>query len=179
MTSVGEMAAAPAEPEDEGGGFGVLAALGVTLGRIADRLDDQANRRQRLYESLHQVPQGPAQIPINGGAGVLSLPDVFQCKTGYCRSVRRLTASGFTAGSVTTYLNGLLVGGVLVGTPEPVAPFPQAGVLTFGRGELLLQQDDTLTFAATGITLSSGFAGVQINGIADEFEAWLLPDYLE
>jgi hypothetical protein len=57
-------------------------------------------------------------------------------------------------------------------------PFASAGTFTFGRGEVLLDQNDQLILVCTGITLASGYGGVQLNGAADNFERWLLPDYL-
>jgi hypothetical protein len=136
---------------------------------VADRVWD---RRMRLFECLHQVPIGPQNILISGGTGTLDVSDTFRVKTGYMWSVRRIFALGFTAGSLLVYRNSALQGG------EPLVPFYSAGVATFGPGECLLDQDDRLVFAATGITLATGFPGIQINGAADCLERWLLPDYL-
>lgn len=158
----------------------LFARIGATvevLNEVATQLKRKNDRQERLFNSLHQVPL-PGQIAITAGTGVLQLNDIFKAKTGYHWSVRRLSASGFSAGTVTAFLNGQVVGGVMLGNPEPVAPFPQAGVFTFGRGEVLLQGDDNLTFTATGITLQAGFPSVLIQGSADCMESWLLPDYL-
>lgn len=171
-------------PEEDGQvqASGLLASVSLVLGRIADGLDEQNNRarrKERLFESLHQVPIGPQIIPISGGNGVLQLNDVFKAKTGYVWSLESLSASHFTAGSVSVFKNGQIQGGVLVGTPEPVPPFPQAGVNTFSSGNVVLQGDDWLTFVATGITLDATAPnGVLIYGTADCMLAELLPDYL-
>src|SRR5215469_16316192 len=55
---------------------------------------------------------------------------------------------------------------------------PQAGTFTFGRGEMMLQPDDTMVFVATGITTTTGFNGPQIGGRADCFIQELQPEYL-
>lgn len=169
---------------EDGGGLdlSVFAQLGAQLGRVAGLMENREQRRARLMEQLHQVPIAPPDIAISSGSGALASVDPLSPKAGYMWSVRRLTATGFSAGTVLGYKNGLVTG---LGTSaaaavggEPVAPFASAGVLTFGRGELLLDQNDQLIFTATGITLNSGAAGVQINGAADCFERWLLPEYL-
>ena len=163
----------------DNGGFdlGVFAAIGASLGKVAAMMEDRELKRRRLFEGMHQVPIGPQLIPITTGAGNLNLIEMFGPKAGFMWSVRRLTMSGYSAGTVIAYKNGTITGGVLLGG-EPVAPFPAAGVLTFGRGELLLDQQDVLLFAATGITLNAGAPGIQVNGAADNFERWLLPEYL-
>jgi hypothetical protein len=128
-------------------------------------------------ETLHQVPIGAIQVPISGGNGVFQMNDLLSVRAGYMWSVRRLTASGYTAGSVTVFKGGAVVGGAYTGGGDPF-PFSAAGAATIGRAELLLDQGDALIVVCTGITLSAGFAGVQINGAADCFERWYLPHYL-
>ncbi len=102
---------------------------------------------------------------LSGGAGVIDYPDTLKAKTGYYWSVRRLTLTGWTVGSVSVRLNDP--------NGELIASYPNPAVFTFGRGEMLLHPDDRLVITATGIT---GF--VQVNGAADCFESWYLPEYL-
>jgi hypothetical protein len=163
----------------DGGGLdlGVFAAIGASLGRVASMMEDRELKRKRLFESMHQVPIGPQIITITAGAGNLDQVEAFGPKAGFMWSIRRLTVSGYSAGAVIGYKNGTVTGGALVGG-EPVAPFAAAGVLTFGRGDLLLDQNDILIFSATGITLNASAPGIQVNGAADNFERWLLPEYL-
>jgi hypothetical protein len=155
----------------------VFGHLGTQFARIAELMEHRERRRAKLFEQLHQVPISPPQITITSSAGVLASVDLLSPKAGYMWSIRRLTATLFTAGTVLAYKNGFVQGTTAVGG-EPVAPFSAAGVLMFGRGELLLDQNDQLVFTASGITLASGSTGVQINGAADCFERWLLPEYL-
>lgn len=107
------------------------------------------------------------QTPIVGqlAAGSVTLDEATQLAPipGYCWSVRRLTVTGFTAGSVTVYMNAI----------EPVAPFPNPAVNTYGRGELLLQPKDRLVVVGAG---TSGTA--QLWGVADVFPIWYLKEYL-
>jgi hypothetical protein len=153
-----------------GGGLQVLAQLSASLGSVAVELRRQCDRQQRLTQALRQLTVGPGVIPISGGAGTLSQDPMFGPNTGYFWSVRRLSAWGFTAGTVTVYLNQ--PGG------EILPSFPAPGSNTFGRGEVMLQPLDTLIFVASGITLASGFGQVIVQGVADNGELWIQTDYL-
>jgi len=150
----------------------IEAGVSVALGRIADSLDYESRWRSRIAQAVTQLDFAIGdQITLSGGAGTLDLPDKFAAKTGYMWSVRRLTARGWTAGTVTAYRNST--------SGEPVAPWPDPGgsaggaVFTFGRGELLLKPGDRLVFAAAGIT-----GTVNVWGVADCFESWYLPFYI-
>lgn len=176
----------PADREDQRARPPGMAAAGVmTIGaalhkRAGEYADmDGSARLRRLAEEMYQVPIVVPPLPIAAGNGALQIMDPSGPNTGYYWSVRRVQVQGFTAGSVLSYRNPTLVGGTLVGTPEVVAPFPQQGVFTFGRGELLLNPNDWVGWTATGITLSAAYPfGVQIQGTADCFPTWLLPEYL-
>jgi hypothetical protein len=160
----------------------VFGSIGESLSRVASMMENRENRRRKLFEQLHQVPITCPDIAINTGAGVLQMADTLSPKAGYMWSIRRITATGFSAGTVLAYKNGAVIGNGANATAlggEAVAPFASAGVLTFGRGELLLDQNDQLIWTATGITLNAGnAAGIQVGGAADCFERWLLPEYL-
>jgi len=153
------------------GGFGVAAAAVLQMGQRQDG-DPSVTPSGKMFLNLHQVPIVAPQMSLTGGAGSLQLADLLSPKAGFMWSVRRLVGSLFTAGTVTVYKNGAVVGGTAIGG-EPLFTFPSAGTYTFGRGEILLDQNDQLVISATGITGS-----VQINGSADCFERWLLPAYL-
>jgi hypothetical protein len=136
--------------------------LTAALGRVADGLDREARYRQRQAEVIRQIP---ITAPQANAAGIIDSPDLLAVKTGYCWGIRRLTLSGFTAGTAVIY-NSSVVG-------EPLVPFSQAATYTFGRGEMLLKPGDRLVVAASNIT---GY--VQLNGVADCFEQWYLPKYI-
>ena len=161
----------------DGGGFGMALAAVAEIGKRSTDAMGTPGERARMWEQLHQVPLGAIQVPITAGAGVFQMNDLLMPKAGYMWGIRRLVASGYSAGQVTVFKGGFMAGGAYSGGGEPF-PFSQAGVATIGRGELILDQGDALIVVCTGITLSAGFAGVQIQGAADCFERWLLPDYM-
>lgn len=108
------------------------------------------------------------------------MTDLLGPNTGFHWSIRRMVASGFTAGTVTVYRNAVQTtfGAAPAYTGEIFFVFPQAGTYTFGRNEMLLEPDDSLSVSATGITLVAGAPGVQLAGAVDQLESWLLPDYI-
>lgn len=138
--------------------------------------------RAKLFRQMHQVVIAPPLLVPASGTAVLTTPvDLLGPNTGFHWSVRRLNLTGYSSGNVTVYRNATqtsFTAGSLALTGEILMPPSPAGTFTFGRGEMLLEPDDSLVFLATGIVLSSGSAGVTIYGSADQFESWLLPDYL-
>jgi hypothetical protein len=158
-------------------GLDLFAGLTDQLARLSGAMERRERRREALYQKMHQAPLLVSDIPITNSAGVLQQADRLSPKAGYTWCVRRLAVYGFTAGTVNVYLNGSVIGGVVQGG-EILVPFPQAGIATLGRGEVLLHQNDQITFGASGITLQSGYSGVRLGGAVDEFESWLLPEYL-
>lgn len=132
---------------------------------MAAKIDRAERYRQRMAQAIRQIPITAPPMNLASGAGVIDVPDLLAVKTGFMWSVRRLTLYGFTAGTATVLLNSQF--------GEPVAPFPQAAVFTFGRGELLMHPGDRLVTTATGITGS-----VTLAGAADCFEQWYLPHYI-
>ena len=178
--SIGEVSRPPGL---HAAGMVKIAAGFGAASRVASELDGSA-RKLRLANEMFQIPFA-GLIAISSSAGTLPMPDAGGPNTGYYFSVRRMSAEGFSAGTVTVYKNGVTQasGGAVVGNPEIVAVFnpPTAGLIAaqfFGRGDLLLNPNDFLTFAASGITVTAAYAGVQINGSADCFPSWLLPEYL-
>lgn len=170
----------------EGGGFGVFAgAMTAMRTKHAENIDRGASgRAQTEWQDIHQVPIGAIQVPISSGSGVFQINDLLMPKAGFMWSIRRLTASGYTAGTVVVYKGGMVVGGTYTGGGDPF-PFSAAGSATIGRAELLLDQGDSLVVVCgtavpggVAITLATGFSGVQINGAADCFQRHLLPVYL-
>lgn len=134
-------------------GLEVFASLG-------EKLDRESKYREERKNIVHQSPI----VGQLSGSGTLDEATQLSPTIGNCWSIRRLTVIGFTAGSVTVYLNNL----------EPVAPYPSPAVFTYGRGELLLQPKDRLVVVATGIT-----GNIQLWGVADEFPHWYLSEYLD
>lgn len=150
--------------EDPAGGAEIDASLSIAIGGMAAELRRGNNFRQLQASAISQ-PVVAGQVPLSGGAGSLDLPDQLQAKPGYFWGIRRMTLSGFTAGTVYAYRNSF--------NGEVLVPYPQAATFTFGRGEMLLHPSDRVVFAASGITGAVNF------WIAfDLFEAWYLPFYI-
>lgn len=151
--------------------------IGTNFGKAA--ADHQARDAYQLAQLVFQVPVVFPNLPITAGSGSSYLDGP---QAGDYWSIRRLQLTGFTAGSAVLYRNGILTNiagtGTLIGTPEEIAPFPQAGMFTFGRGEILLNPNDTMALVATGVTVAAGFPGVFAQGSADRVPAYLLPEYL-
>lgn len=128
---------------------------------INEKLDQIQTHQKEVKAKKSQVFQAPILADITSSpfdnTALLAPP------RGNCWSVRRLSAFGFTAGTVTIMLDGL----------EPVWVFSAAGSETWGRGELLLQPGQKLTVSYTGIT-----GNVYLAGAADEFPFWYLQEYI-
>lgn len=142
-----------------------LDAMSSAMGKMTSAMQREAQERQRMLQVIRQVPIAPPQMALSGGAGTIDQPDILQAKSGYCWSVRRLAITGFSAGTVTVCLNSAL--------GEPIALYATAGVELIGRGEMLLHPMDRLVFVGATIT-----GNVQVNGSADCFESWYLPQYI-
>lgn len=142
--------------------LGFAADIAVQLGRVADGLQAAERYRVRCMGALQRVPVVSTVVE---GSGTIDQPDALGAKTGYYWSIRRLTCYGFSAGLVTVYRN--IAGG------EPLVPYPQTGVATFGRGEMMLAPGERMIAVGTGITGS-----FQLVGEADCFESWYLPEYV-
>ncbi len=148
-------------------GADLVAGLHLTLGRIADTLDGMARREaaeRDMWQGVHPVPVLPGQIPLSAGAGTLASPNLAGPNLGYWWDLRRLTAWGFTAGTVTVFLNNA--------AGEQLASTTVAGQFTWS-GQILLAPDDYMVFVASGITGSVNIAGQAIE-VADRW----LPRYL-
>lgn len=148
---------------------GQLAAsmdgLAARIGGLCDRMDRQSQLVQRANDAFRQ-----ATFPVNVNGALSSGAATVNTTShgppqGYYWGIRRFTCQGFTAGSVTFYVDNT--------NGEGFMPFPQAAVNTIGKGELLMHPMQRLAFTATGIT------GTPIAWVtADIFEAWLLPWYI-
>lgn len=141
----------------------LTAELVAALNRNADELQQQREQRWRNRGALQRIFMASRQS-VNAN-DVIDQPDALMAKTGYWWDIRRLTITGFTAGTITVYRNAN--GG------EPVAPFAQAGMFTFGKGEVLLHPGDRLV--AVGVSTTGTW---QMWGEATSVEAWYLPEYL-
>lgn len=139
------------------------ATLEVSLGRVAAALEKQERRNERLYQLLHLAPITGAMI-LAGGAGTLDQADRYGPKDGYLWDLRRVTVSGFTAGTVTMYRNDT--------NGAQLAQWTTPGEWTWSTAQWLKMRD-RLIWVATGIT-----GTVVIDGEAIEVSNQVLPEYL-
>lgn len=153
--------------EEPAGGAELDATLSIAIGGLAAEMKRASNFRNLQATAVQQATIA-TQVPIVGGAGKVDQPDLLQVKSGYNWSIRRITTNGFTAGSVNAYRNDA--------NGEPIIPWPQAGMFTFGRGEMLLQPMDRIVITATGITAALAYVPCWIT--FDFFEQWYLPFYI-
>jgi len=147
-----------------------LNGLAAGVGGLCQRMDREHALRQRAAQSFRQVPLVKG-INVNG-TSTISHVEPHGPPAGFYWSIRRLTAYGYTAGTVTVFKDS--PDGV---NGEPLVAFPEAAVYTFGKGEMLLNPNTTLVLSWSGITTVSGNF-ISIWGAADQFETWLLPWYM-
>ncbi len=148
-------------------GAGLSGALEVTLGRLAEAVDKMSARQraaERSWQDVHPVPILGGQVPLSAGAGTLDSPDQFGPHDGLWWDVRRLTTWGWTAGTVTVFLNST--------AGEQLSSTTAVGQFTWS-GQILLGPRDRLVISASGIT-----GTVNIAGQAIEVAAPVLPAYL-
>jgi hypothetical protein len=121
----------------------VTGGLAIQPG-TGDRTRPPDKLRQPVipWEACH--PVGPQfAINLTAGAGIFFQPDLLGPSTGYWWDVRKFSAWGFTAGTVTVFKN--------VNGGEQVAQQSTAG-MTQWSGSELLAPDDALIVVAAGIT---------------------------
>jgi hypothetical protein len=142
-----------------------LDGLARRVGGLCDRMDRDAAFIQRANQAYVQVPFIINTVLSSGAVTLNPVPNGPGPDLGYFWSIRKLSAVGFTAGTVNLYVDN--TGG------EPIVPFPQTGVFTFGKGEQVMNPGSTIALVASGIT-----GTVQIWGKADQIESWLWPWYI-
>lgn len=160
---------APPEPVP-GDWHGMFTSLHLALHRIAHNLPDPRIRRREASQHVWSVEIDPVPVPIAAGFGVLDVPQFFRPSLGEHWDVHRISATGFTAGSVAAWVNlPSLAAGQAVLAGALAASFPSAGVNTFGKAHCHLRGgNDRLVFVATGIT-GSVLVSMSATRVADEY----------
>jgi hypothetical protein len=93
---------AAADPDsDSGPALRAMAALSVTLGRVASALQAEQNRKQLLAAKLRFAPIQPIVQNVAGGAVLMSNAEIWGPKTGYFWAVQRVSAAGLSPGGDT------------------------------------------------------------------------------
>lgn len=144
--------------------------IGPLIVELAGKVNDLHKAWTKRGEVVFQAPLygqlAAGSYPSNDGAN--STNSNLSTDRGLVYSVRRLSATGFTAGTVIAYINAI----------EPIATwvFGAAADPTrvYAKGAMLLQPGDRITLGGTGIT-----GQANIFGVADAFPTWYLPEYLD
>jgi hypothetical protein len=143
-------------------GFEVFARLDAGMRRMADAMDREQHYRLALAQAIYPLPIDVMQIPLTAGAGVLDLPQLLRPTLGRYWDVKTISATGFSAGTVAVYINGvgLASRGVITSATLP---------LFYGKGQCALKgNSDRLVFVAAGIT-GTVSVSVQVVHVADPF----------
>lgn len=156
------------EVPDGGPLLDVWAKIGVRLESLSAAVEEQNSRHERLARAVHQVPIATQGL---AASGTIDQPQVWGPRGGFWWDCHRLTAAGFSAGTVAVYKNAVADG-------NQVAAFSSAGIITNGKAQLLLGPGDRLIAVGTGITLNAGTAQWVLGGDALQVESWALFDYL-
>jgi hypothetical protein len=140
----------------------VWASFTASIDRVQRELAWQRDRVQRRIVALQPVKVTVPPITTNT---TLDVPDLLGPKDGYVWDLHLvILAASFTGGTVT-----MLSGGG--GTIE--FQFSQAGMLQYGKAQLVLMPHDRLTFTTAAL---AGTAQLFLRGVQMELDQ--LPDYL-
>lgn len=151
----------------EGGiGFDFTAQLQASIGSLAEEMKAWRSERQRLAQAIHPFVIPGIPLSLTTGAGTLNQPNIMSPRTGKFWDIRRISCIGYSAGSVTGYLNSI--------SGDVVLEFATAGVLLNGKAQILLGSNDLLVFGAASITgtVTIGLAGIEID--ADRIGEYLI-----
>lgn len=151
---------------DDGGASFTGAAAELILGQLGEIHENTKPRKAKPripWEACHPIWQ-TGQIPLSGGAGTLQQGNLYGPETPYHWDLRAISLWGFTAGTISIFLNN--VNGEALGIATTVGQF------TWSAQEILTPQDNVI-FTATGVT---GVVNISLRAIEVQ-TAWL-PEYL-
>jgi hypothetical protein len=151
----------------EGGiGFDFSAQVSASIGSLAEEMKAWRSDRQRLAQAVHPFVIPGIPLSLATGAGTLNQPNIMSPRTGKFWDIRRISCTGYSAGTVTCYLNST--------SGDIIALFASAGVLLNGKAQLLIGANDLLVFGAATITgtVTIGLAGVEVD--ADRIGEYLI-----
>jgi hypothetical protein len=147
------------------------AQLCAAINGLSARLDRDTQRRQAAAQRASQIYR---QIPfvinltISSSAGSLNPVPACGPPIGYFWSIRRFSATGFTAGTVILFIDST--------SGEPIETFTGASIgsyiQTYGKGHQVMHPGSNLAITATGIT-----GTVTVYGAADQLETAYFPAY--
>lgn len=152
--------------------FEFAASLGISIDGLTNELRQARKRAENIAQLIHPFTIPPMAMTITGsagsGTGTLNLPNILGPQTGQYWDVHRISCTGFSAGTVSVYLNQ--------NNADLVAVFSSAGVLLNGKAQIILGGNDNLYFSAASATAASGYITISIAGT--EIAAPLIGEYL-
>lgn len=158
--------AADTPPANGGLTLDIGAELKATIGTVAQEVQALRSQSQQLWAGVRPIPGIP--VPqITTAAGKADYPELLSPRTGYWWDVRLVACATFSSGSVNLYRNN-------ADDYDIVGAFTSAGWITYASGQLLLNWNQRLIFAAQTIT---GNATPSIASVI-EVRADVLPAYL-
>lgn len=139
---------------------------GSTLpaGTFGGEWERELRVRRRANDAVRDVHQA-GQITLVSGAGTLQDFNRFGVPQGYWWAIYRLTAQGFSAGTVTAYEDSV--------NGEPLMPFTVPAVNILSKSSTILHSMSQVVWQASGIT---GSVNVWLRAV--QFEAWLWPWFI-
>src|SRR5258708_8385135 len=143
--------AGPPGPVPEPGDWhAMFTGLHVSLGRIARNLPDPRRIRLEKARAVWPVRVDPTPVPLVAGAGFLDLPQMFGPGLGYNWDIHTISATGFTAGTVSAWTNLPSLPN-LPRRPPGALLFPptSAGLANYGKNQCFLRHGERLVFGPT------------------------------
>jgi hypothetical protein len=144
--------------------FDLSAGIALAVGQAVEQaLERDHNRRLAEYAELTSLVYpyniDPQPIPANG---ILDAPRLLGPAAGFAWQVDRLTAQGYSAGTVIVYVNPVVqAGAVLAG--EQLFQFPSAGV-QFQREMRFLRYGERLVVSGSGLVASGNGPAFTVGG---------------
>jgi len=165
--------ATPALTGANGGGPGlqVFAELSANLGRVAQLMQNDVERKQRAWRQIRPITGIPVG-QITAASTLLGSPELAGPRSGFWWDIHLLLGATFTGGAVNVYRSA---GGLTQPDLNLVGGFTSSGYLTYGKAQLMLAPGQYLVFGSN--STFTGTANLAIASVT-EIAAAAVPDYL-
>jgi hypothetical protein len=144
----------PTPPDGQGPLLELMGKIGIQLGTVAQRLDDDWCHKRELNQNVIPLK---VELTSVAASATVDLPNNLGPRTGWYWDIQTMICQGLTAGSVAVYTNS--ANGV------QVANFTASGQLNWGKKQNYLVAGERFIFvgssAAAGPPIIS-FWGTQV-----------------
>jgi hypothetical protein len=140
---------------------GIMLSLNASIQANTGELARSRKRQEALQNNLWILDMGNIPMPNP----TLDIPNLLGPVTGQAWSIGRISIFGFTAGSVSVFIDSV--------NGNQVDLLSAAGSLKYGKGQLALTAGHRLVFSSTGLT---GTPIINVFGV--QMAESLLPEYL-